>query len=165
MSASISNFLFVAWAVVVAVSDCRSRRVSNVLVAAGLVAALASACFFHGPFGVTLMQAMLGMVVGLAALLPFYMLGVMGAADVKVFAVLGAWCGMHALLTLWVGASLIAAVHAVALLVVTRTRVSSLVQQGARTFAVAGHRSTPYAACLCVPAIALLAIRASGGGL
>lgn len=165
MSASISNFLFVAWAVAVAVSDCRSRRVSNVLVLAGLVAALASAYFFYGPFDVTLMQATFGMVVGLAVLLPFYMLRVMGAADVKVFAVLGAWCGIHALLTLWVAASLIAAAHAVVLLVITRTRVSSLVRQGARTFEVAGHRSTPYAACLSVPAIALFAIRASGGGL
>ncbi|WP_133649125.1 A24 family peptidase [Paraburkholderia flava] len=165
MSASISNFLFVAWVMAVAVSDCRSRRVSNTLVAAGLVAALASAFLFHGPFGLTPMQAVTGMIVGLAALLPFYMLGVMGGADVKVFAVLGAWCGIHALLTLWIVASLIAAVHAIALLVITRTRVSSLVQQGARTFQVAGHRSTPYAACLSVPAIALLAIRASGGGV
>lgn len=165
MNASIGNLLFVAWAVAVAVSDCRSRRVSNTLVVAGLVAALAGAFLFHGPFGLTPMRALIGMVVGLVALLPFYMLRMMGAADVKVFAVLGAWCGIQALLTLWVVASLIAAVHAIALLVMTRTRVSSLVQQGARTFEVAGLRSTPYAACLSVPAIVLLAIRASGGGL
>ncbi len=165
MNAPISNLLFVAWIVAVAVSDCRSRRVSNTLVVAGLVAALAGAFLFRGPFGLTPMQAATGMVVGFVALLPFYMLGMMGAADVKVFAVLGAWCGVHALLTLWVVASLIAAVHAIVLLVMTRTRVSSLAQQGARTFEVAGRRSTPYAACLCVPAVMLLVTHATGGGL
>ena len=165
MNASISNLLFVAWVAAVAVSDCRHRRVSNTLVVTGLVAAFAGAFLFHGPFGLTPTQAVTGMVVGFAALLPFYMLGAMGAADVKVFAVLGAWCGVHSLLTLWVVASLIAAAHAVALLVITRTRMSSLVQQGGRTFELSGRRSTPYAACLSVPAILLLVVQTTGRGL
>lgn len=165
MSASISNLLFVVWAVAVAVSDCRFRRVSNVLVLAGLAAALASAFFFHGPFGLAPMQAAIGMVVGLVALLPFYMVGMMGGADVKVFAVLGAWCGIHALLTLWIAASLIAAVHAIGLLVLARAQGFSLGLHGWRTFEVAGRRSTPFAACLAVPAIVLLATEVAGGGL
>jgi prepilin peptidase CpaA len=83
---TLSHWLFVVWASVVAICDCRSRRVSNVLVVAGLAAALACASLRHGPFGITLSQASLGALVGLCALMPFFALGVMGAADVKVFA-------------------------------------------------------------------------------
>ncbi|MEQ5838146.1 A24 family peptidase [Paraburkholderia acidicola] len=165
MNVSINSLLFIAWTVAVAVCDCRSRRVSNALVVAGLAAALASAFFNHNPFGLTPMQASIGMAVGLVALLPFYALGVMGAADVKVFAVLGAWCGIHALLGLWMIASLIAGIHAAWLLVTTRTRIALLVHRKAPTFELAGRRSTPFAACLTVPAIIWLAAQVAIGGM
>src|SRR5258707_9296688 len=119
MNVSVGILLFIAWAAVVAVSDCRRRRISNPVVVAGLAAAFACAFLQCGPFGVSLTQAAIGALVGLAALLPFFALGVMGAADVKVFAVLGAWCGMHALPGLWMAASLAAGVHALWLLIAT----------------------------------------------
>jgi prepilin peptidase CpaA len=149
----LSDSLFVAWSISVAVCDCRNRRVSNALVVAGLAAALACAASGHGPFDISLDQAALGALVGLGALLPFFAMGVMGAADVKVFAVLGAWCGMHSLVGLWIAASLIAGVHAVWLLLVTRTRLAAVGHTGAPTFELAGRRATPYVACLTVPAV------------
>lgn len=89
----------------------------------------------------------------------------MGAADVKVFAVLGAWCGMHALPGLWMAASLAAGVHALWLLITTRTRLAGLVRQSGATFELAGKASTPYAACLTVAASGWLVLQGMAGGL
>src|ERR1700743_3579464 len=119
MSAFIGMALFIAWAVVVAICDCRARRISNSIMVAGLAAAFGCALFECGPFDISVAQAFIGAVAGLLALLPFFALGVMGAADVKVFAVLGAWCGIHALLGLWMAASLAAGLHALWLLITT----------------------------------------------
>ncbi|GGC30047.1 hypothetical protein GCM10011400_15890 [Paraburkholderia caffeinilytica] len=107
----------------------------------------------------------MGALVGLAALLPFFALGVMGAADVKVFAVLGAWCGMHALLGLWMAASLAAGVHALWLLITTRTRLAGLFRHDGVTFELAGKASTPYAACLTAAASAWLLLQGLSGGV
>ncbi|WP_297356563.1 prepilin peptidase, partial [Paraburkholderia sp.] len=113
-----------------------------------------------GPFNISLTQAALGALVGLCALMPFFALGVMGAADVKVFAVLGAWCGMHALLGLWIVASLLGGCHAVWLLISTRTRLAAIGRLGEPTFELGGKRATPYAACLTVPAIVWMGLQA-----
>jgi prepilin peptidase CpaA len=158
MSAPVGSLLFIAWAAAVAVCDCRSRRVPNLLVAAGFVAACVCAFVQRSPFDVTPLRMIEGAAAGLAALLPFYMLRMMGAADVKVFAVLGAWCGIEALPGLWIVASLAAGVHALALLIATRTPLAALSVPGRRaavpTLALGKRRATPYAACLTVPAIA-----------
>lgn len=160
MNPLVSSLVFAAWAAVVAVCDCRSRRVPNALVAAGLIAALAFALVHGSPFGMTPARALAGAAVGLVALMPFFALGVMGAADVKVFAVLGAWCGVNALLGLWVAASLAAGVHAVVLLLAMRGRAVTSGPQAASELVSRTSRGTPYAACLTVPAIAWLALRA-----
>ncbi len=150
--------LFIAWTITVALCDLKSRRIPNSLALAGLV--IASGCAFAGryPFGVGLAQAALGAVVGFFALLPFFLFRAMGAADVKVFAVLGAWCGVRALPGLWLAASLLAGIHAAALLLITRTSVATLFQRGAPTFALKGYRAAPYSTCLALSALAWLGI-------
>lgn len=55
-----------------------------------------------------------GLLLGLCSLLPFHAMRWMGAGDVKFFAVLGFLLGWQALLPVWIGASLLAGVHAVA---------------------------------------------------
>ena len=90
----------------------------------------------HSPFHIDLSDAALGLAVGLLALLPFYLIGLMGAADVKVFATLGAWCGFHALPTLWIVASLAAGMHALYLL-------ASAVMAGRRKSATYSLESSP----------------------
>lgn len=162
MDLPVAPFLLVAWSVAVAICDCRSRRIPNSLVVAGLVAAFAVALLQRSPFHVEFAQAALGAAVGLVVLLPCFVIGVMGAGDVKVFAALGAWCGVHALLGLWVAASILGGVHAVWVLVSTRTRVTSLVRQSGPTFAVSDRRATPYAACLTGAALAWLAWQTFG---
>jgi prepilin peptidase CpaA len=168
MTAWIDSILFVAWTAAVAVSDLRHRRVHNAWVAAGFAAAFACAFTARAPFGVAPAQAALGALVGLVVLLPFFALRMMGGADVKVFAVLGAWCGVHGLPGLWVLASILAGLHSAALLIATRTRLAVPGRSGngsdggARfepTFDVRGHRATPYVTCLSVAAWAILAWR------
>lgn len=66
--------------------------------------------------GVTRGQALVGASAGFVGLLFFYATGLMGAADVKFAAALGLWIGPWPLLWVWVGASLLAGVHALALL-------------------------------------------------
>jgi prepilin peptidase CpaA len=151
--------LFSVWAAAVTVCDCRARRISNSLAISGLVAALLCALVLQAPFGVSVSQAVIGMVVGLIALMPFFSFNLMGAADVKVFAVLGAWFGMHALLGLWMVASVAAGLHAIWLLVRSRTSLAAVVRGATPTFELAGRRATPYAACLCVPAMIALTMR------
>ncbi|WP_109478363.1 prepilin peptidase [Paraburkholderia sp. C35] len=163
MTVWIGSLVFVAWTTTVAMSDLRHRRVSNALVVAGLMAAFACAFTTRLPFGVAPAQAALGALCGLAALLPFFALRMMGAADVKVFAVLGAWCGAHALLDLWVVASILAGLHACALLIMTRLRFAAPGHGGVPVPALHRHRATPYVTCLAVPALGMLALRHLGG--
>lgn len=101
----------------IAISDLYARRVPNAWLA---VAASAGAAWLLGSqiagAGTPLLPHLGGAVLGLAALLPFYLLGWMGAGDVKYFAVLGLLLGWHALLPLWLASSLLAGAHVLGLL-------------------------------------------------
>jgi len=153
------------WCACVAISDCRSRHISNALVVTGLIAAFLCALFDICPFGISALQAAAGAAVGLVVLLPLFALGVMGAADVKVFAVLGAWCGTHALLGLWAVASVLAGLHALWVLAAARPRMMALFRRRGPTFELAGRRATPFAACLTVPLMLWLAAQVFAGGV
>lgn len=154
--------VFVAWAALVAICDLRSRRVPNPLVLAGLALAIVCAVWQTGPFHIDLKNALIGLLAGTVVLMPFFLLGVMGAADVKVFAVLGAWCGMVPLIGLWIAASLAAGIHAL-LLLLRRRRRKALAGRVGIAIRV-GDRGTPYATLLTAPAI-LMALRALAGVL
>lgn len=67
--------------------------------------------------GVDWRAALIAAVTAFVALLVFYALGLMGAADVKFAAALGLWIGPWPLLWVWVGASVLAGLHAIALLI------------------------------------------------
>jgi prepilin peptidase CpaA len=155
--------VFGAWAVGVAVCDARSRRVPNALVLAGLAAAFAAALWRAGPAHAGPGTALASAALGFFALMPFYLLRVMGAADVKVFAVLGAWCGTQPLVALWIVASIAALVHALATLISARARSAD--GGRARVIAVGVPRGAPFATCLTVPALAWLALQWAAGGV
>lgn len=99
----------------IVISDLYARRVPNLwlLAAAGAgvviitISALTSSD--SDP-----MRHVLGLLIGFAALIPFYAIRWMGAGDVKFFAVVGLLLGWQALLPVWIAASLLAGVHAVA---------------------------------------------------
>lgn len=85
-----------------------------VLVGAAL-AGLSLALNAH-PLGLKVEQALTASTAGFLALLAFYALGLMGAADVKFAAALGLWIGAWPLLWVWAGASVLAALHALVLI-------------------------------------------------
>ncbi|MDO8300221.1 prepilin peptidase [Lacisediminimonas sp.] len=89
--------------VLAAQSDARSHRIPNRLVAVGLVAGLALNALLPTGTGFTgalpgaagLLNAMAAATLGLVALIPLYWLRAMGAGDVKLMAMVGAFLGMN----------------------------------------------------------------------
>jgi len=104
--------LCLLWLIAIAVMDLRLRKVRNWMVVLGLGLGLVALAFDRQPFGVSAGNALAGMLAAFAALLPFYALRWMGAGDVKFAAVIGLWLGLSLhLLTVWIGASLLAGAH------------------------------------------------------
>lgn len=97
-------FSSVALSLVMALeADLLEQRIPNVLVALTLLAGVAlhaagpangrEGMFGYFPGALGGVQAVFGAVVGLAAFLPIYLAGAMGAGDVKFMAALGAFAG------------------------------------------------------------------------
>lgn len=107
-----------ALCVPVALCDLYARRVPNRLLLAALVAAMLALGWMQAD-AIAWRSAALGLLCA-AALLPCYAIGWMGAGDVKFFGVLGALVGPSALLAIWIVASLLAGVHAMAVLATPR---------------------------------------------
>src|SRR5689334_3650362 len=77
---------------IAAVNDLSTRRIPNRLLLAGLASALMLHLMSATP-GASLLAALGGMGVGLAAFLPFYLLRGMAAGDVKMMMAVGAFTG------------------------------------------------------------------------
>lgn len=84
--------LFLVLLAVGMVFDVHSRRVPNALVVVMLGWAAVSAGM-HWSTAASFGSAALGLVAGLALWLPFWLLGLLGAGDVKYFAAGAAWVG------------------------------------------------------------------------
>ncbi len=82
--------------VVASACDLRTRRIPNLLTFGGAAAALAFSAWTGGVTG--LLTSAGGWVVGAGLFLPMFMLGGMGAGDVKLAACVGAWLGPTAAL-------------------------------------------------------------------
>ena len=87
----LSGLFFLCLAVGV-YTDVRARRVSNALVVAILLIGFVGALLGISPAG-SIVQGMAGMGIGLAMWLPFWLLGLLGAGDVKYFAAASFWVG------------------------------------------------------------------------
>ncbi|CAJ0886418.1 hypothetical protein R77567_03847 [Ralstonia sp. LMG 32965] len=145
--------------------DFRARRVPNWLVAAGVV--LSIVLIKLG--GVEALaydwqDFWLGGVIAFACFLPLYMLGWMGAGDVKFFTVAGLLAGWHGLVAVWLVSSLIAGLHGLAILMLRQFDVSSPSAWLAMRMcpalerwdaAQAGRRGIPYAAYMAIGLLSL----------
>jgi prepilin peptidase CpaA len=91
--------LFLAGAVI---TDLRARIIPNALVLAGALTGILLAGLH--PEGIGFLRALGGLALGLVIFLPVYILRAMGAGDVKLMAMTGAYLGYTALpeAALWV---------------------------------------------------------------
>ena len=137
------------WFIAAAVMDLQSRKVKNWMVLVGL--AIGSLALFSSaqPFGVRPLDGLIGMLIAFAVLLPFYLIRWMGAGDVKFAAVMGLWFGLSPyLLVIWLGGSLLAGMHGIAVLAWRRLQLSSYGGW------LQAHLPTPLAANFAPPVIA-----------
>ena len=134
------------------VVDLRTRRIPNALVAYGTVMGLLLQAI--APAGQGLLQggalglpaALLGGLVGLGLFLPFHALRMLGAGDVKLLAMAGAWLGAQgvAYAALW---SLIAG----GVLVLLVTLASGMLAQVGRNLLRIGRSAAARAAGTGIP--------------
>jgi len=124
-------------------ADVQSRRIPNHLTFPALVIALASHAVFGHVEG--LFDALTGMAVAGGVLVPGWLMGWMGAGDVKLAAAVGAWLGMPGALLAVLG-SLVAG-GVVSLVLALRQGVLVQALQGAARIGFQGlglgHRGTP----------------------
>lgn len=83
----------IALLVVGAVIDWRTYRIPNWLTVGGAAFALIHSALSATTWHAGLLAALAGLGVGLVSLLPLYVLRVMGAGDVKLMAMVGAFLG------------------------------------------------------------------------
>ena len=100
LKANVHLVLPLALACWMAWGDIRSRRIPNYLTLGTALAGLGFQFGTQGWYG--LGQGLLGLGLGFALLIGFYLKGGMGAGDVKALAALGAWLGPVSTLYLFV---------------------------------------------------------------
>lgn len=104
--------------IIAAVIDFRRFRVPNLLTLPLCVSGL----LFHLAVGGLpgLQASVQGLALGGLLLVVFYVLGVMGAGDVKLLAGVGAWLGATATFSVFLVAALAAGMHSIAVFAVER---------------------------------------------
>lgn len=90
-SFAVADAVVLAIGATACITDFRSRRIPNVLTFGASVAAVVFGAVTGGWNG--LGWSLAGWAVGCAVFLPWFLLGGMGAGDVKLLAALGAWTG------------------------------------------------------------------------
>ncbi|AHF06870.1 A24 family peptidase [Desulfitobacterium metallireducens] len=100
---------------IAAFTDWREHRIHNKLLGPAFLVAIFLQTFFNGWAG--LKESTIGALVGFGILLIPYLFGGMGAGDVKLLAVIGAFGGAHFVITSFLYGAIIGGVISVALLV------------------------------------------------
>ncbi|HEX7865355.1 MAG TPA: A24 family peptidase [Variovorax sp.] len=93
LATDVRTLALVALLAVAAVSDWRSYRIPNWLTFGGALFALVYGTIAARTPTAGALSAFGGLGVGFAAMLPFYAIGIMGAGDVKLMAMSGAFLG------------------------------------------------------------------------
>ena len=101
-------------AFVAAATDIWKFKVYNALTLPLLVSGL----LYHA-FRAELADSLLGVLFGFASLIVLYIIGGMGAGDVKLMAAVGAWLGMPLTFYVFIASSLAAGVYSIGLVVWT----------------------------------------------
>lgn len=139
------------FAVAAAWIDFRQRRIPNRLVLAGLLVVLLSQIMTSGATG--WWTALAGVALGLLLMLPFYVVGAMGAGDVKLMAMVGAGLGPVGVLSAAVLTFVIGAVLALVVATANGTLVHMLSNVRAMLFGAFGTLVIQRKAELVAPAV------------
>lgn len=109
MTSMVTQIALIVWAAALAYEDWRRRRLPNMLLLAGFAMGLMHWLAYGAmPSGVTPGEGAAAAVLGLAALIPLYAAGWMGAGDVKLCGVIGWLGGVKLMLTTFVMGSIVA---------------------------------------------------------
>lgn len=111
------------------------------------------------PFGISWADALTGGTAAFIVFLALYASKLMGAGDVKFAAALGLWIGLKPIVIVWVGASLLAGLHALLFLGLQKWPISerllqAVSMQQAEKQGIAKTKNIPYAAYMAITAIA-----------
>lgn len=140
----------VVWALLGAGFDLTDRRLPNTFNAGGLLLALG--CFAWSGVAcnqATFNQCLLGGAAGLLGLLPFWFFRLMGAGDVKFFAVMGTLGGVWILPPAFLIGSLFAAMLAFGFVLARDGRLAGVVPlRVAQWLGEQGQRGLPFGAAL-----------------
>lgn len=101
------------------VTDVRARRIPNQLVLVIGAAGLAFSLAYRSPVDALLFSGG-GLLLGFAIWIAFWLVGVLGAGDVKFFAAMGAWLGPGATWRAALASAFLGGVLAVFMLIRTR---------------------------------------------
>lgn len=162
--------------IVAAVTDACMFRVFNWVTIPLLVSGVAYHSFVPTAEGVWF--TLVGGLVGLLILMPIYVVGGIGAGDVKLLAGIGSWLGVHDFFRVFVLATLLCGVFSIVLLLVTgtlRQRLRHLVSRSAerdRVEVIDGEnpaerrkRFVPFASMTALAVLILLTIHSVGPDL
>ena len=94
---ALPTYMAAAAVSIAAIIDVRTRRIPNWLTAGALLIGVLLNVWLSGLGGGV--ASLIGAVLGLAMLLPFYAMRAMGAGDVKLLAGIGSLLGPHVLLS------------------------------------------------------------------
>lgn len=138
--------------------DFFQRRAPNWLVALGLLLGAAALLSGNQPFGISWADALTGGTAAFIVFLALYASKLMGAGDVKFAAALGLWIGLKPIVIVWVGASLLAGLHALLFLGLQKWPISerllqAVSMQQAGKQGIAKTKNIPYAAYMAITAI------------
>jgi prepilin peptidase CpaA len=112
------NYLLVALLATSAVSDVRANKIPNIVTVLFAVTAVAVHSFNRGFDGLLLSIA--GLAVGIGLLLIPYLMGGMGAGDVKLMGAVGSFLGAKATFEAFLLVALLGGIYSVALILIRR---------------------------------------------
>ena len=108
------NIILMTLLIIAVVNDIRFQKIPNAMTYPAMIIGIAYHSVVNGLQG--FLFSMEGIIVGIALLIAFYIMGGMGAGDVKFMGSIGAFLGPKAVFTVFIYAALIGGIYALAVL-------------------------------------------------
>ncbi|OGS25111.1 MAG: hypothetical protein A2297_07110 [Elusimicrobia bacterium RIFOXYB2_FULL_48_7] len=118
------DYILIAFLVICSITDIFYRKAFNVVTYPVIFIAIILNSLYFGPSG--LVNSLLGALLGMAFLLAFYMIGGMGAGDVKFMMAVGALKGWNFVLFGGLYGAVIAAALSILIMIYKNTLIKSL---------------------------------------